>query len=96
MLRHATAWSGRDPARAKALRLRYVKQMARVPFAKTFGVECPAPDFKGAIQMERKLMIREARTYVSHHRWWFAGGGAAALLGIAGIVAFLLLRRKRA
>jgi tetratricopeptide (TPR) repeat protein len=95
LLCHATQWSGRDPARAKALWLRYVKQGARVPFATTFGVKCPAPDFKGAIQMERKLMIREARTYVSHHRWWFAGGGAAVLSIIAGLVVFLLLRRNR-
>jgi hypothetical protein len=94
MLCHAIAWSSRDESRAKALWLRYVGHGARVPFVKTFGVTCPAPDFKGAVAMERKIMIRDARRYVSHHRWWFAGGGTAGLLAIAGIVAFLLLRKR--
>jgi len=96
MLCHATAWSSRDEARAKALWQRYVKHGARVPFAKTFGVKCPAPDFSGAIAMERKLMVRDARRYVSHHRWTFAGGGAAGLLAIAGLIVFLVRRRKKA
>lgn len=96
MLCHAVSWSSRDEGRAKALWQRYIKHGARVPFAKTFGVKCPAPDFKGAIVMERKLMVRDARRYVSHNRWWFAGGGAAGMLAIAALVILLVARRKRA
>lgn len=44
--------------------------------------------------MQRKIMIREAKQYVSQNRWWFAGGGTAGLLAIAGVMAFLLLRKK--
>lgn len=95
MLCHAVAWSNRDEGRAKMVWQRYVKNGAKVPFAKTFGVKCPEPDFKGAITMERKLMVREARRYVSHHRWTFAGGGAAGLLAIAGLIVFLVRRRQK-
>lgn len=45
--------------------------------------------------MERKIMIRDAKRYVSRNRWWFAGGGSAGLLAIAGLVALLVFRRKR-
>ncbi|GAA0554347.1 hypothetical protein FHS83_001732 [Rhizomicrobium palustre] len=93
ILCHAAAWSGRDPARAAAIWHRYVKEGARVPFAKSFGRQCPAPDFKAAAALERKLMWQAARRYVSHHRWWFAGGGAA-LLVLAGLGGFALWRRK--
>lgn len=96
MLCHAAAWSSRDEERAKTLYQRYVKHGARVPFAKTFGEKCAAPDFKGAIVMERKLMVRDARRYVSRNRWWFAGGGAAGLALIGGLIALLILRRRRA
>jgi hypothetical protein len=50
--------------------------------------------FQGGNAMQRKIMIREAKQYVSQNRWWFAGGGTAGLLAIAGVVAFLLLRKK--
>lgn len=48
----------------------------------------------GAATMERKVMIREARNYVSQNRWWFAGGGTAGILAIGAIVAYLLLRKR--
>jgi hypothetical protein len=65
-----------------------------VPFAKTFGRICPAPDFQNAVLLERKLMLRAVRNFVSHHRWWFASGGA--LLLIAGFGLFVLSRRRAA
>jgi hypothetical protein len=92
VLCHATAWSSRDQPRAKALWHRYVKEGARVPFAKTFGSKCPAPDFKSAAMLERKLMLRAIRHYVSHHRWWFAGGGVLLFACILGL--FVFWRRR--
>lgn len=96
LLCHAVAWSSHDEDRAKALYQRYVKHGARVPFAKAFGSTCPAPDFQGAIAMERKLMLRDARRYVSRNRWWFAGGGTAGLALIGALIALLIRRRRRA
>lgn len=94
VLCHASAWSSRDEHTAIALWKRYVKEGARVPFAKTFGRSCPAPDFQNAILFERKVMLRAVLHYVSHRRWWFADGGV--LLLTAGFGLFVLRRRARA
>jgi len=105
VLCHATQWTSYDPARGKALYRRYVAQGAIVPWATHFGHNCPAPDFSAAVSMERQLMWRSARRYVSHHRWWFAGGGTLGMLalvwivlsltGFAGRFAIPMLARRR-
>lgn len=99
ILCHATNWASRDDAKARALWQRYVKQGARVPFAKTFGSHCPAPDFASAQALEHKIMLRHARRFVSRNRWWFVSGGlgSLALVGLgAGLAIWRWRRRKTA
>ncbi len=88
VLCRATGWMMRTPdesARVKALYLRYVKNGARVAWAKTFGRKCPDPDFTRAIAMERSQIYHHWRHYASVHRWWLVGfvllGGAAGTFG---------------
>jgi len=92
VLCHASAWSSRDEHAAKALWKRYVKEGARVPFARTFGQTCPVPDFQNAVLLERKVMLRAVLHTVSHHRWWFAGGGVLLVTAAFGL---FVLRRRR-
>lgn len=80
-------------ARVKAIYHRYVKQGARVPWAKKFGRDCAAPDFPRAIALERHQMYRATRHYVSMHRWWFVGVGLVVLAGAAA-AGFFAMRRK--
>lgn len=94
MLCHAAKWASRDPDRATQIWRRYVKEGARVPFATSFGAKCPVPDFEAARKMERALMWREVRRYVSRHRWWFLAGGLLAIGGLT-LASWSVIRRIR-
>jgi hypothetical protein len=89
----AASWLLETPdaeKRAWPLYQRYVHEGAHVPWAKNFGHKCPAPDFDGAIYLERVGPIREARHFVSHHRWAFVGG----MIGLVLLAAIVLFRAR--
>jgi hypothetical protein len=91
----ADGWMKQTPgedARVRAIWRRYVAQGPRVPFARRFGHNCPAPDFTRAIALERHQLYLHTRHYLSRHRWWFVG--AAVLLLGALAAAFVTLRRR--
>ncbi len=96
VLCEAEGWMMETPgetARVRAIWHRYVVQGPRVSFAKHFGRNCPAPDFRSAETLEWHLRYLATRHYISHHRWWFAGG---AVLGLGLLAAgFAMSRRRR-
>jgi hypothetical protein len=82
-------------ARNKALYRRYVKEGPFVPWAKHFGAKCPAPDFAGAIYLERVTPLRVMRHFVSHHRWGVLAGTVLLLLLAVGGAFWWLRGRPR-
>ncbi len=95
----AAGWMMETPGeqpRVKTLYRRYVKQGPHVAWAKHFGVNCPNPDFNGAIALERVQPFRVARHFMSHHRWPVLGGAVAILMLIGGGVFWLLRGRAAA
>jgi len=63
VLCHATGWLiDRDPPVAEKVYRRYVTQGPYVPWAATFGRECPEPDFAAAAER----LHRERVAYVKH------------------------------
>ncbi len=79
----ATHWMMETPGeqpRVKAIYHRYLKQGPYVRWGKQFGVKCPAPDFAGAIYLERIQPFRDARQFVSRHRWPVLAAAIVVLL----------------
>jgi hypothetical protein len=84
----ATGWViNRDAKRGAALYDRYIREGAHLEWAAHFGVNCPQPDFDGAIALERVQPFRAARRFASVHRWWMAGLGLFAALSATALVA---------
>jgi tetratricopeptide (TPR) repeat protein len=90
VLCEATGWmlSSDDDAAVHALYLRYLKNGAHVAFAKHFGHHCPAPDFDGAIHLERVQPWRDARHWVSKHRVLSSGIGAGLIAVVVALLFF--------
>ena len=88
----ATHWViHRDADAGAKIYQRYVKQGAYVKWGKDFGETCPEPNFEGAaarLKLEKsralKRQIRHAAPYL----------GAGLVLVVAGLVAWLVRRRK--
>jgi hypothetical protein len=82
-----------DPARFDRLWWIYVQRGAPVPFAPTFGVDCPAPDFERVRHpppgQGARLHLPRKRTLAT----WAAGG--AALSGLAALAVRSARRRRR-
>src|SRR5207248_1573496 len=94
VLCHATAWmfSSRNDAAAQALYRLYVANGPMVPWAKTFGRDCPEPDFDAAARLAWSQPITQARRAVRRNLVWLAL--AAAMAG--GGLAWYLWRRRTA
>jgi tetratricopeptide (TPR) repeat protein len=92
MLCQATGWIlYRDPKRARALYDVYVKNGPYVPWAEDFGNQCEEPDFDGAAARLHVERVRYAKHVVR-----VAAPLVAGAIVVAAIVAFLLVRRRRA
>ncbi|PYD75613.1 hypothetical protein [Novacetimonas pomaceti] len=76
----AAGWESGDEADLYA---RYVRQGAYVPFARHFGKDCPAPDFRAAAYFPYRQSWRRARHDIRHGWLPFAGGAGAVALGAA-------------
>src|SRR5262249_8211837 len=49
----------------------YVKEGALLPWAAHFGRQCPEPDFAGAAETSRRLLLARGR-HIAGHYWWLA------------------------
>lgn len=89
LLCHAARWvRGQDPERVERLWREYVKKGPLVPFAVTFGDECPAPDFERARHAPPKALRLPRRRVLAV---WAAGAvGVAVILGLG----FRQVRRR--
>ncbi|HTD27928.1 MAG TPA: hypothetical protein VK660_00910, partial [Xanthomonadaceae bacterium] len=91
MMCDATGWMlDTDPKRAAAVYHRYLHNGAWVRWGKSFGHDCPKPDFRSAASLPWR------------QRYWFARHFAkrawpyALFVFIAGVVVLVMRRRRRA
>jgi hypothetical protein len=90
MMCHATGWMlDTDPKRAAALYHRYARNGAWVRWGKSFGHNCPQPNFESAGSLPWRQRYWAARHFAG--RAWPYG----LILLIAGIVLLLVRRRNR-
>jgi hypothetical protein len=71
--------------RADSFYRRYVAEGAVVPWAPSFGGNCPEPDFDAAAATQRRVWWQQARHFVSRNRWAASGVGLA-LIAIATVL----------
>ena len=67
VLCRAALWMNQTPEsgeRARLLYRRYLREGARVPFATTFGQDCPDPDFRHAADASRPQAFRRLRAWL--------------------------------
>lgn len=81
-----------DDAAARRLYRRYVAHGAVVPFARQFGVACPAPDFAAAARLRWSLPLRRAGAALGRHREGALVGAGGALLLV--VIAIVVQRRR--
>ena len=92
VLCRATSWViDRDPPAAQALNRRYLAHGAAVPWYRSFGHECPEPDFAAAARFPREQAMRDARHIASRYRWPIGGG----LVLVLATGAWLLRRQAK-
>lgn len=90
---HAALWVGRrDDAFGRAMWTRYVREGAYVPWAASFGQDCPAPEILGARWLQARQDVQRAAPWLPRHPWRSA---AAAALATAALLAAFAWRRRR-
>lgn len=84
------------PATASAMYQRYIDLGARVPFAETFGRECPPPDFKAAAWFHYTQAWKSWNRLRHDHPGLLLGAGALILAGAgAAVLAWRKAARPR-
>jgi hypothetical protein len=98
ILCRATSWIiDREPERAAKVYERYVKEGPLVPWAATFGRDCPEPDFEGAERRRWKERTDTVTWVYRDHPLRTAGVATLSVLaGIAWLVRGRMMRKRAA